>query len=73
MSPHDGTDATTAGAAGPEVAGSDAPKPPVSPDREAESLRAQLAEILSADNAQAVEQAEALTARIESILDSRAS
>lgn len=49
------------------------PQPPPTPDREAQDLRAELDAILSAETPEAVEAAEALIDRIESILDARAS
>lgn len=49
------------------------PQPPPTPDREAQNLRAALEAILSAETPEAVEAAEALTDRLESILDARAS
>lgn len=49
------------------------PQPPPTPDREEQNLRAELDAILSAETPEAVEAAEALIDRIESILDARAS
>lgn len=49
------------------------PQPPPAPGSEAQSLRAELDAILSAETPEAVEAAEALIDRIESILDARAS
>ncbi|OFT99305.1 hypothetical protein [Brevibacterium sp. HMSC22B09] len=49
------------------------PQPPPTPDREEQNLRAALDVILSAETPEAVESAEALIDRIESILDARAS
>lgn len=49
------------------------PQPPPTPVREEQNLRAELDAILSAETPEAVEAAEALIDRIESILDARAS
>lgn len=49
------------------------PQPPPAPGSEAQALRAALDAILSAETPEAVEAAEALTDRIETILDARTS
>ncbi|OFL64355.1 MULTISPECIES: hypothetical protein [unclassified Brevibacterium] len=49
------------------------PQPPPAPSSEADSLHAALEAVLSADTPEAVKAAEALTDRIETILDARSS